>query len=192
MCSDPVVQAPGGQRHEISYRRLDPDEVARVGEIDRTEQVSAIYVQHGERLERRPAEHTVPGWLPDGESAHSVAHQREFLEAHVAAGAVVLGALQGERLIGLGVVTPHIRPRIAQLTFLYVSDGFRRNGVGLRLTEELERIAQAAGATEMVVSATPTENTVRFYLHRGYEPTADPLPELVELEPEDIHLRKRL
>jgi len=33
---------------------------------------------------------------------------------------------------------------------------------------------------------------VRFYLGRGYVPDADPLPELLELEPEDVHLRKRL
>ena len=44
----------------------------------------------------------------------------------------------------------------------------------------------------MVVSATPSLNTVRFYLHRGFEPTAEPLPELYELEPEDVHLRKVL
>jgi hypothetical protein len=44
----------------------------------------------------------------------------------------------------------------------------------------------------MVVSATPSLNTVRFYLQRGFEPTADPLPELYELEPDDVHLQKDL
>jgi hypothetical protein len=44
----------------------------------------------------------------------------------------------------------------------------------------------------MVVSATPSLNTVRFYLHQGFEPMAEPLPELYELEPEDVHLQKRL
>jgi hypothetical protein len=44
----------------------------------------------------------------------------------------------------------------------------------------------------MVVSATPSVNTVDFYRRRGYEPTAEPLPELFELEPEDVHLEKRL
>jgi hypothetical protein len=33
---------------------------------------------------------------------------------------------------------------------------------------------------------------VRFYLHRGFEPMAEALPELYELEPEDVHLQKRL
>jgi hypothetical protein len=35
-------------------------------------------------------------------------------------------------------------------------------------------------------------NTVRFYMGRGFELTAQPLPELYELEPEDVHMRKAL
>jgi hypothetical protein len=44
----------------------------------------------------------------------------------------------------------------------------------------------------MVVSATPSENTVRFYLARGFLPMAEPLAELFELEPDDVHMRKVL
>jgi hypothetical protein len=33
---------------------------------------------------------------------------------------------------------------------------------------------------------------VRFYLGRGYEPMEEPLPELLELEPEDVHMSKQL
>jgi hypothetical protein len=44
----------------------------------------------------------------------------------------------------------------------------------------------------MVVSATPSENTVRFYVGRDLQPTAEPLAELFELEPEDVHMRKVL
>jgi pimeloyl-ACP methyl ester carboxylesterase len=38
-----------------------------------------------------------------------------------------------------------------------------------RLSDELDLIARDAGDTEIVVSATPSENTVRFYMSRGYE-----------------------
>jgi hypothetical protein len=44
----------------------------------------------------------------------------------------------------------------------------------------------------MVVSATPSENTVRFYLGRGFQPTAHPLADLFEREPENVHIRKML
>jgi hypothetical protein len=33
---------------------------------------------------------------------------------------------------------------------------------------------------------------VRFYLGRGYEPMAEPLPELLEREPGDVHMQKWL
>ena len=44
----------------------------------------------------------------------------------------------------------------------------------------------------MVVSATPSENTVRFYRGRGFEPMEEPFAELFELEPEDAHMLKAL
>jgi hypothetical protein len=42
--------------------------------------------------------------------------------------------------------------------------------------------------TWLYISATPSQNTVDFYLKRGCQVTGDPDPELWELEPEDIHL----
>ena len=68
----------------------------------------------------------------------------------------------------------------------------RATGIGSRLSEQLEQIARTAGDSDMVVSATPSENTVRFYLGRGFQPMAEPLAELLELEPEDVHLHKVL
>ncbi len=44
----------------------------------------------------------------------------------------------------------------------------------------------------MVVSATPSANTVRFYMGCGFELMAHPLPELFDREPQDVHLRKEL
>ncbi len=177
---------------EIDYRRLTEAEVDRVGEIDRSERVESAFVQKGARLEERAVAWNVRPWTADGHGEHSIAHQREACARQLRAGAAALGALAGERLIGLGLLTPHVRRGVAQLAFLHVSDGHRARGVGARLADELERIARAAGHAEVVVSATPSGNTVRFYLGRGYEPDADPLPELLALEPEDVHLRKRL
>jgi predicted N-acetyltransferase YhbS len=90
------------------------------------------------------------------------------------------------------VVVPHLRPEIAQLAFLHVSEASRATGIGRRLSDELDLIARDGGHTGIVVSATPSENTVRFYINRGYELMAQALPELYELEPEDVHMRKAL
>jgi predicted N-acetyltransferase YhbS len=180
------------ERRHVVYRpvlvRADLD---CIGDIDRTERIEALYVQHGADLARREGEWSAPPWR-DGTGEHSVAHQRSQCEGYLAAGAHGLSAFEGERLIGIGLVLPHVRPGIAQLAFLHVSHDYRGRGVGSQLTAELERLAREQGDEMIIVSATPSENTVRFYLRRGFEPMADPLPELLELEPEDVHMCKTL
>ena len=177
---------------EITYRRLVCADLSRIGEIDRTERIETLYVQRGSRLEERVGDFSARAWFSEREGEHSVAHQRAECERYLAAGGIALGAFADGRLVGIGVVTPHIRPGVAQLAFLHVSNGYRARGVGGHLTEELERLARDHGDTTMVVSATPSLNTVRFYRRRGFEPMAEPLPELYELEPEDVHMEKQL
>ena len=176
----------------VTYRRLVTADLTRIGEIDRTERIDTLYVQHGTRLEERVGDFSAPAWFADGEGEHSVAHQRAECERHLDAGGIALGAFVNGRLVGIGIVRPHIRPGIAQFAFLYVSTEHRAQGIGRHLNEELERLAREQGGTTMVVSATPSLNTVRFYRRRGFEPMAEPLPELYELEPDDVHILKRL
>jgi GNAT superfamily N-acetyltransferase len=176
----------------VEIRDLAPAELSRVGEIDRTERIAVLYEQHGTELVARRGSWSAPAWDPDGQAEYSVEAQRQALAHYFDAGGIARGAFSGERLVGIGVVVPHIRPAIAQLAYLHVSHDFRAGGVGTSLCEDLELAARHAGDTEIVVSATPSENTVRFYMGRGFRPMAEPLPELLEQEPEDIHLGKRL
>jgi GNAT superfamily N-acetyltransferase len=177
---------------ELSHRKLEAHELARVAEIDRTERIDAIYVQHGSQLELVEGDRSSPPWDSEGHGEHSVAVVRSALEDWVRRGATALGAFDQDRLVGMGVLLPHLRPRVAQLAFLYVSDGYRGRGIGGRLARDLENIARTSGDTAIVVSATPSVSTVRFYRGRGFELMAEPLLELYELEPEDIHMQKRL
>lgn len=167
-------------------------ELWRVVEIDRRERIDVLYDQRGTRLVARHGTWSAAAWDPDGHGEHSVEAQVHALEHYVDIGGIALAAFAGARLVGIGVVVPHLRPGIAQLAFLHVSAPWRATGIGGRLVEQLEQIARTAGDTEMVVSATPSENTVRFYLGRGFQPVAEPLAELFELEPEDVHMRKVL
>lgn len=176
----------------ITYRRLVATDLARIGEIDRTERITNLYVQHGAHLEERTGDWSAPPWFSDGNGEHSVAHQRAECERYLAAGGIALGAFGGRRLVGIGIVTPHLRPGVAQLAFLHVSNGYRARGIGGQLSAALERLAQEQGDTAIVVSATPSLNTVRFYLGRGFELMSEPLPELYEAEPEDVHMQKHL
>ncbi len=176
----------------VEIRQLARTELSRVSEIDRTERIDLVYEQRGTELVERRGNWSASAWDPDGHGEHSVEAQRQALERYVEAGGIALGAFAKGRLVGVGVVVPHLRPATGQLAFLHVSEPCRAAGIGSRLSDALEQIARGAGDSAMVVSATPSENTVRFYLGRGYEPMADPLPELFEREPEDVHLRKAL
>jgi GNAT superfamily N-acetyltransferase len=182
----------------VELRRLDRAELARVGEIDRRERIDVLYDQHGTRLVARHGDWHASAWDPDGHGdhgdhgEHSVAAQRHALEHYTEAGGIAVGAFAGGQLVGIGVVVAHLRPGIAQLAFLHVSAPWRATGIGRRLCDELEEIARTAGDADMVVSATPTGNTVRFYLGRGFQPMGEPLAELFALEPDDVHLTKPL
>ena len=176
----------------VEVRRLDSTELTRVAEIDRTERIDVQFEQHGTVLVARHGTWSSKPWDSDGDGEHSVAAQVRMLEDYVAKGGSTLGAFDGERLVGMGAVVPHFRPGIAQLAYLMVTAPSRATGVGSRLCEQLDEIAREAGDSDMVVTATPTENTVRFYLGRGFEPMAEPFAELFELEPFDVHMRKRL
>jgi len=171
---------------------LARSELGRVAEIDRTERIDVLYRQEGERLIPTPGRWDAAPWDRHGEGEHSVQAKVRELEGYLDAGGVALVALVDQRVAGIGVVVPRLRPSVAQLAFLHVTASERRTGIGTRLQAELERLAREGGARELVVSATPTGGTVAYYLARGFGPDGDPLPELVELEPEDVQLRKPL
>ena len=171
---------------------MDRSELSRVGEIDRAERIDVLYEQHGTELVARQGDWNASAWDPVGHGEHSVEAKVRELQHHVDHGGVAVGAIVGGRLVAIGVVVPHLRPGIAQLAFLHVTASWRGAGIGRRLSAHLEQIARTAGDSEMVVSATPSGNTVRFYVGRGFLPTAEPLAELFEREPEDVHLRKPL
>ena len=177
---------------DVTFRTMGRHELRRIADIDRHERIEVLYEQRGTQLIERRGRWDAAGWDPDGTGEHSVAAKVREAEQYAEGGGVVVGAFADDRLVGIGIVLAHLRPQIAQLAFLHVSAPFRKTGVGSRLSDQLDQIARDLGAAEMVVSATPSVNTVRFYLARGYQPTEDPLVELVQLEPDDIHMHKAL
>jgi GNAT superfamily N-acetyltransferase len=174
------------------YRRLARADLPRLSEIDRTERIEALYVQRGQHLERMEGSWSATRWSSDGDGAGSVGAKRAECEQLIDRGAVVLGAFDGSRLAGMGSSFPTSGRGSRNSHSCTSANGPRAPGIGRQLVDQLEHIARDAGDAAMVVSATPTENTERIYLGRGFAPLAAPLPELYELEPEDVHMSKRL
>jgi ribosomal protein S18 acetylase RimI-like enzyme len=103
-------------------------------------------------------------------------------------GAITIGAFDGGKLAAIGVLTPSIRPMMAQLAYLHVSAPYRRKGIASEIARKLLAYARAVGSRRVYVSATPSQSAVGFYRSFGFEVTEEPLQELLELEPDDIHM----
>ena len=68
---------------DVTYRRLERHELARVGEIDRTERIDTLYVQRGVELEAVAGDFSASPWHAEGDGEHSVAQQVEACERWV-------------------------------------------------------------------------------------------------------------
>jgi ribosomal protein S18 acetylase RimI-like enzyme len=176
----------------ITYRWMEPDEIDRLREIDRTETIRVGYACEDGQLARMSVDWDTPNFLLDGRGEHSFAHQIEFCQGHLNAGGRMIGAFDGHEMVGIGVLRPEVRPGLAQLAYLQVSNGYRRQEIASRLAERLFQFAAATGAEQVYVSATPSGSAVGFYLSQGFSPVEQPLPELYSLEPDDIHMVKDL
>lgn len=170
-------------------RELGVEDVGLIATIDRSEHVDVEYtVAHG-RLEERPVTITeVPPWDPVGTGPFSVAAHVAFCEPLVANGAVLLGAFDAGRLLGLTVVDASFEPPLAWLAFLHVSRPHRRRRAASALWDAAVAAATSAGAESMYVSAVPTGSAVGFYLSRGCRLAGPVHPVLYAKEPDDIHL----
>jgi predicted N-acetyltransferase YhbS len=178
-----------------TIRTLLREEIEHVWNIDRSEKVDNIYRFENGSLVLRPhnldpilaqLSGFVPGW-PPGEAEKYTPILLDCFDR----GGWFYGAFESGGLVGVVVLD---NKRIGtykdqlQLKFLHVSRSYRQKGLGARLFELARTTARQDGAKRLYISATPSENTVTFYLGLGCAVTAEPDQELFELEPEDIHL----
>lgn len=173
-----------------AIRELAISDLRRIGEIDRSEQIAQQYRSRGGALELVEVEIRAPRWGEPG--ANTVEHYIESWTPLLAAGGVLLGALDGDRLLGFAIYQPFLSEGVANLAVLHVTRAHRHEGIGCALTREVVRLARADGARRLYVSATPTRATVDFYRKQGFEPLATPDPRMFALEPDDIHMELRL
>ncbi len=171
-------------------RRLGAEDIVLLREIDRTEQLDTEYRVVDGELVATDIDFFVPAWNPDGSGSHSVGALIKFAEPVLQRGAALFGAYRGDELLGLVVVDGEYAPGVAWLTLLYVTNGARRTGAASAMWAAAEGVARGAGAKTLYVSSAPTGSAVGFYFSRGCRLAAkhEIIPELFEIEPEDIHL----
>jgi predicted N-acetyltransferase YhbS len=170
----------------MDMRLLTRDEVDLIWTIDRSEIHHHTYGVRSGRLVRTPNYFEVPGWRSD-----AAEKETPVLLDCFDRGGTFLGVFDARALVGVSVLENARVGRAGdqmQLAYLYVSRGYRGRGVGRQLFEAAVSSAREAGANALYVSATPTENTVDFYLNRGCVLAPEPDPKLLAAEPDDIHL----
>jgi predicted N-acetyltransferase YhbS len=175
-----------GVNPALEFRTLERHEVESIWTIDRREVIEQTYRLQGGELRLRADYFDMQGWPPD-----DVRKMTPLLYESFDRSGTFYAAFDGKQLVGVAVLDTIRRgPRgdLLQLLMLSVSRDYRAQGLGGRLFAQALAAAHDRGARGLYISATPSENTIRFYQRHGCVVIATPDPELFALEPMDIHL----
>lgn len=167
-------------------RLLQRDEIPLIWQIDRREVIHNIYHLRDGELVLVPEFFDMQGW-PPGEAEHYTSILTECFDR----GGMFWGAFEGGKLVGTAILESKFigsKNDTLQLKFLHVSRGGRKQGLGTKLFQLAVKHARSLGAKKLYISATPSENTVNYYMRLGCVLATEIDPELFALEPEDIHL----
>jgi ribosomal protein S18 acetylase RimI-like enzyme len=102
----------------------------------------------------------------------ATAFWRDSLARAAAGTRVVLGAWDGEALVGtvtLDLGTPPNQPHRADIAKLMMRVSHRGRGLGRRLMEEAERLAVARGRTLLVLDTAAEDGAAGLYERLGYQ-----------------------
>ncbi|RBQ03996.1 GNAT family N-acetyltransferase [Pedobacter miscanthi] len=174
----------------IAIRTLEIAELSCINEIDRSEEIFEVYQFQENRLRLIPHRESVSGF-EEGELKAIISRQRKLLET----GGKVFGAFDNQKLIGVASVENKKRGLLqnyCKMDILYVSKLYQGKGIASQMVEASKQAAKKFGADKLYISATPTKNTINFYLKRGAVPVMDLDQELFVIEPEDIHLELKV
>jgi len=173
----------------VEYRKLAHREIEHFRDLDRREVVEQIYYHRRGQLVLEQEYHDVPPWSTGQQDAF-IGHIRQLHED----GGTVIGAWDASVLVGMITLGRRLmgdRQDLLNVNGLWVSREYRRRGVASTLMALLTSEATSRGAKGLYVSATPSKNTVEFYMRQGFELAETVDPQLFELEPEDIHMVTR-
>lgn len=167
-------------------RILQREEIPLLWQIDRREIVENIYYLQNGKLILKPDYFDIQGW-PPGEAEQYTPILLDCYDR----GGTFWGAFERDVLVGVAVLESKFigsQQDTLQLKFLHVSRDYRNQGLGARLFNLAVERGKSLGANKLYISATPSENTIHYYLRLGCVCASEIDPELFALEPEDIHL----
>jgi len=170
----------------LIIRELSREEVKKVWDIDRSEMIKGIYCLRDGNLVLEPQHYDMNGW-PAGERELYNPILYDCFDRE----GTFYGVFEGSEIIGTAILDSKFIGRAKdtlQLKFLHISRAYRKQGLGRSLFEKAVERARERGAKKLYISATPSENTINFYLGLGCVVAKEVDPNLFDLEPDDIHL----
>jgi predicted N-acetyltransferase YhbS len=174
----------------VLTRELQINEIDRIGEIQRKEEIRSHYkLKDGILTLVDNIDHV--NSFDTQELTNILDRQRKIKRE----GGLVLGAFEDQRIVGVVSVENKRRGfklEYCKMDILYVSYDHRQLGIGKKLVDLSKEAATNFGASKLYISATPTANTVDFYLRLGAVLTTELDLELYQNEPDDIHLELKV
>ncbi|MCR2044273.1 GNAT family N-acetyltransferase [Anaerosalibacter massiliensis] len=174
----------------MDYRLLERSELILLGEIDRKETVNEVYYFKDNKLKIVDEFYDIKGW--NLKELHDYVNRLQDIYDR---NGTIYGAFHNRTIVGLGALESKFIGRNndqIKLDMLYISNNYRKKGIGKNLVNLLSKKAKELGAKSLYISATPFKNTVDFYFAIGAKVTSEINKDLYELEPYDIHMVLKL
>lgn len=110
-------------------------------------------------------------------------------------GSKAIGAISENTVIGFALLSNYLfgsQKQYIDLVEFYVTEAFRRRGIGKRLFEEILSEARLSGAKKLYISAHSAEESIAAYKKYGCVLAEEPDAAHIEKEPCDIQLEYNL
>ena len=170
----------------MEIRTLKREEINDIQDMDRSEIIKQFYYYKNRKLVLKKKNYHILGWQPN-EIERTIDNLFDLYDR----GGSFFALFQEERIVGVVVLECNFiesNKDQLQVAFLHIDKNYRKKGYGRVLLKEAIERAKELGAKKLYISATPSKNTVDFYMHLGCKLASEINPELYQLEPEDIHL----
>lgn len=164
---------------EISYRLLSKKELSSdwLMSFCHDQHITARYIKQGQQWLIQPCsinrqwDKEKRQWIPT------------YLARQIDRHGYVIGAYHHETCIGFIALDGCLKGsknQYANLTMLFVDDGWQGHGIGESLFSLIQPYARQLGAQKLFISAIPSVETVDFYFHRGCWDAKEIIPSYID------------
>ena len=170
----------------MEIRAVKREEINDIRNIDRSEIIKQLYYYKNGELVLKKKFYHIRGWDPN--DIEKTINNLYVLYDHCG---TFYGLFHEGKIFGVVALEFKFigsNSDQLQVVFLHIDNNYRKKGYGKILMNKVMERAKELGAKKLYISATPSKNTVDFYMHLGCSLASEINPELYQLEPDDIHL----